>query len=263
MTVNKIKWLALISVLCVVAGSAHASDLAKEKRWADQITDTLMVGDVQWLNTGQHKFLGLYTENTGAREAGGVIIMHGIGIHPNWDTIVHPLRSVLPESGWHTLSIQMPILSNEAEFKDYIPLFTEVRPRIEAAIAFLKGKGINKIVLIGHSLGASMGAHYLAGKVDEAVVAYVAIGASGGGSSEVDYLKSLAKIRLPVLELFGENDLPQVISTQGSKAKIAKEVGIKDYKQIKVPGADHFFAGKNEVLVKTVDDWIARFTDGK
>jgi len=73
----------------------------------------------------------------------------------------------------------------------------------------------------------------------------------------------LAKIRLPVLELFGSNDLPQVISTQSHKAKIAKESGIKDYKQIKVPGADHFFAGKNDVLVKTVDGWVARFADGK
>jgi pimeloyl-ACP methyl ester carboxylesterase len=261
MKVNMMKWMSLVSVLLLFSINTNASDIAKEKRWADQIVDSIMVGDAQWLSTGKHKFLGIYAENENAKEAGAVIIMHGIGIHPNWDTIIHPLRSELPASGWHTLSIQMPILKNEADFKDYIPLFPEVAPRISAAISFLKGKGISNIILIGHSLGATMGAHYMAGKVDKAVVAYVSIGASGGHDSDVDYLKSLSKIKHPVLELFGSDDLPGVIKTAKLKAKTAREAGITDYTQIKVDGADHFFAGKNDELVKPVKNWIARFAN--
>jgi pimeloyl-ACP methyl ester carboxylesterase len=259
MNINIMRWISLVSTIVIFSTNTYASDVAKEKRWADQIVDSIMVGDAQWLDTGKHKFLGIYAENENDKEAGAVIIMHGIGIHPNWDTIIRPLRSDLPASGWHTLSIQMPILKNEAEFKDYIPLFPEVAPRITAAISFLKGKGINNIILIGHSLGSTMGAHYMAGKVDNAVVAYVSIGASGGSDYDVDYLKSLSKIKHPVLEVYGSEDLPQVINTVNLKAKAAKDAGNSDYKQIKIPGADHFFAGKNDALIKPVAEWIARF----
>ena len=259
MKVNWTIWFSLASMLSIYTTSINASDVAKEKRWADQIVDSIIVGEPVWLNVNQHKFLSIYTENANDKAVGAAIIMHGIGIHPNWDTIVHPLRSELPEYGWHTLSIQMPILKNEAVFKDYIPLFPEVAPRIEAAIAFLKQKGIKNIILIGHSLGATMSAYYMADKVDDAVVAYVAIGASGGHDSEVDYLKSLRKIRHPVLELYGSDDLPRVVNTVDTKANIAKEAGNTNYKQIKVSGADHFFAGKNSELIKPVKDWIAQF----
>ena len=218
-----------------------------------------MVGDAQWIEIDNHKFLGIYTESTQEKPAGAAIIMHGIGIHPDWDTVVQPLRSELPEAGWHTLSIQMPILENEAEFEDYIPLFPEVAPRINAAIKFLKDKGINNIVLIGHSLGATMSANYMANKVDESVVAYVAIGASGGNEDKVDYLKSLKKIKHSTLEVYGSEDLAEVTGTAEAKVKIAKEAGMKNYSQVKVDGADHFFMNKNAELLAPIKDWMAQF----
>lgn len=253
------KILLFLSLGLALVASANASDTAKEKRWADQIVDTIMTGDAVWLMADKHKFLTIYTENSGDISVGGAIIMHGIGIHPNWDTVVLPLRSELPEAGWHTLSIQMPILKNEAEFKDYIPLFPEVAPRINAAVAFLKQKGINNIVLIGHSLGATMGAHYMAHKVDDAIVGFVAIGPSAGRSVEIDYLNSLKKIRHPVLEIYGSQDLPDVINTESAKAKAATSAGLKHYKQIKVDGADHFFMGKNNELITPIKQWMDEF----
>ena len=61
---------------------------------------------------------------------------------------------------WNTLSIQMPILPNEAEYPEYAPLYDEVAPRINAAIEYLKKNGSKQIVLIGHSQGAAMTAYY-------------------------------------------------------------------------------------------------------
>ncbi len=82
--------------------AAAASDLPKERRWADQIVDSVMVGDVVWLRTGDHRFLGLYTPATTFRTRGGVILMHGTGVHPNWRDVIFPLRTELPERGWAT-----------------------------------------------------------------------------------------------------------------------------------------------------------------
>lgn len=256
MKAQLIQTITIIALFVVGLTTATASDIAKEKRWADQIVDSIMTGEAQWIPIENHKYLSIYTENNTDQSVGGAIIMHGIGIHPNWDTIVLPLRSELPEAGWHTLSIQMPILKNEAEFNDYIPLFPEVAPRINAAIAFLKEKGVDNIVLIGHSLGATMGAHYMANHADKNIAAFVAIGPSAGTESEVDYLNSLKKIRHPVLEIYGSNDLPAVIKTESEKAKAAKTAGLKHYKQIKVDGADHFFLGKNIELITPIKSWM-------
>ncbi len=243
-----------------------ASDLAKEKRWADQIVDSIMVGEAQWLTTEDGlKFLSLYTENNSDNTIGGAIILHGIGVHPNWSNVVLPLRSQLPEYGWHTLSIQLPILPNEVEYKEYAPLFFEIAPRIDAAIKFLNEKGVNNIVLIGHSLGSTMGAYYLTQKPDSHVRALVAVGVSGTifKDSEKGYLQSITQIKLPVLDIFGANDIPGVLETEKLKLQAAKKSGSQHYTQIKVPDADHFFDNKDDELVEHVRDWLQNNASGK
>ena len=168
-------YLKLIPVVLLFLSSGlQASDIAKEKRWADQVVDAIIDGDAVWLNDGKNKFLGIYTEaeDDAAR---AVIVMHGTGVHPDWQQVVKPIRVGFMEHGWHTLSIQMPVLANEAEHDDYAPLYDEVAPRIDAAISYLHEQGVKDIVLIGHSQGSSMAAYYLS-KSGQGINGFVAIG---------------------------------------------------------------------------------------
>lgn len=234
-----------------------ASDTAKEKRWSAQIVDSLMVGDAVMLNDGKSEFLALYTETTADKKMGAAIIMHGIGVHPNWQDVIFPLRTELPERGWSTLSIQMPILKNEATLKDYLPLMDGVAPRINAAIKYLQKNNQNNIVLIGHSLGATMGTIYMSEAPASAIRAYVAIGMSHSDlDPRVDTVKNLAKVNsIPVLDLYGSQDLEAVVYFAGQRADESKRSN-KKYQQKKIEGANHFFVGMNEVLVKTVYSWL-------
>ncbi|MCW9031263.1 MAG: alpha/beta hydrolase family protein [Gammaproteobacteria bacterium] len=257
------KTLLIIS-FSMFFGVSNATDAEKEKRWAEQVVDSIMVGNAEWLNAGNSKILSIYTENTTEKAIGAAIILHGSGVHPNWDQVVRPLRSQLPDHGWVTLSIQLPVLSNEAEYKDYIPLFKDVAPRIKAGIAFLKAKGIKNIVIVAHSLGSSMAAHYLADKPDPEIRAFVAVGVSGNMHKDdpVGYLTSLKTIKVPVLDIFGSHDLTPVLQSEKSKAAVARKAGNKNYTQVKIPGANHFFDNKDEVLVKRVRGWLAKNASG-
>jgi len=107
-----IRLLYLLMVLFTC--TAQASDLKKEQRWADQVIETILDGEEVWLNDGANDFLGIYTD---AEEDSNraVIVMHGTGVHPDWQQVVQPLRVGLTESNWNTLSIQMPVLANEAD----------------------------------------------------------------------------------------------------------------------------------------------------
>ncbi len=82
-------FLSLILTACVSwAGTVQASDLEKEKRWADQVVDSLLDGEAVYLNDGQTDFLALETASAvdGSRKA--AVVMHGTGVHPNWPTVV-------------------------------------------------------------------------------------------------------------------------------------------------------------------------------
>jgi alpha/beta superfamily hydrolase len=246
-----------ILIICLTFYSLYsqASDLAKEKRWADQVVDAIIDGDAVWLNDGKHEFLGIYTEAAEDKER-AAIIMHGTGIHPNWEQIIQPLRVGLTEHGWHTLSIQMPVLDNEASHADYAPLYDEVPSRIDAAIKYLHANGIKNIVLIGHSQGSAMGAYYLSKHHDD-VKAFVAIGMPGDAvDSRMNTLVSLKTISIPVLDLYGSEDLESVLMSDRERMATAKSAGNKNYTQEKVDGANHFFDDKNEALLENVSKWL-------
>lgn len=245
-------------MLAVTAGLA--SDLAKEQRWADQIVDELIDGDAVWLEADGQKFLSILTPAAGDTK-GGVIVMHGIGVHPNWPQVVYPLRVQLAERGWTTLSLQMPILPNEAEAREYIPLLNEVPGRIRAGIAALKGQDAEPIFLVTHSLGSGMARHFLAAGGDAAIRGFAGVGMVVNKQvPQINSLHALEKIRLPVLDLYGENDLKTVVDTAAERAAAAQAGGNANYVQVKIPGADHFFEGFEEPLVQTVADWLSKNT---
>ena len=69
----------VLCCLALLAGTANASDTAKEKRWADQIVDGLIIGEPQWLQADGEKFLGIHAIQAGDKPRGAAIVMHGLG----------------------------------------------------------------------------------------------------------------------------------------------------------------------------------------
>ncbi|MCF6191111.1 MAG: alpha/beta hydrolase family protein [Cocleimonas sp.] len=251
----------LISLLAIFALSFSsiclATDREKEKRWASQIVDSLLDGEAVYLNDGQADFLAIETRADDPKNI-GVIVIHGIGIHPDWEAVIQPLRVQLAADGWNTLSLQMPILGNDATSKDYEPLMKEVPARIDAGIRQLTKAGSKKVVLVAHSMGSRMANYYLAHKkiyreaqTETPIIGYVGIGMNVGNE---DYL---SKIKIPILDLFGEKDLPSVLASAPQRAKAAKQN--KKYSQQKVIGASHFFEDKDDELVEAVKKALKGF----
>lgn len=232
--------------------NAHATDVAKEGRWAEQVVDSLLDGDELWLDDGDgHEFLGILTE-ADTESTRAVLLLHGIGVHPNWPDVIYPLRTGLLERDLTTLSIQLPILANEAEGIEYLPLFDEVPGRINAALRALHGDGFSDVTVVAHSLGAAMAVYYLTRESAMLVDSLVIIGMSPGleGMENIDRMQRLS---LPVFDLYGSEDLEAVLATAEQRA--AAGTGM-EYRQLQVPGANHFFQGKESELVQQVFDWI-------
>ena len=239
--------LALFS-LTAFAQAAQA-DYAREQRWADEITPAILVGDpVQLALPEGRKFLGIYAPNSKARA--GVVLVHGLGMHPDWGP-VHPLRSQLSEQGYATLSVQMPVLAAGIPGEQYPPLFPEAAARIAVAVQYLRNKGHDKIAIISHSYGARM-TNVLLNQADApAINAWVAIGIMG------EYTNP-ATFNAPVLDLYGEKDFPGVLDLAAARAAAIKPV--RGSAQVSVAGADHFFTGMDNELVRSVKPFLDRAT---
>lgn len=229
------------SMMLILLTPIFASDLAKEKRWAEQIVDSLLDGEAVWLDANDNKILSIFTPAEDETREKALIVMHGTGVHPNWDQVIRPVRVGLTEHGWNTLSIQMPVLPNDAEHDDYAALFPEVAPRINAALAYLRSQGTQDIVLVGHSLGSLMTSYYLSTETDEAIKGFIAIGMPGGSKHEVmNSLNTLKAVKVPVFDLYGSQDLPEVLENQSNKIRVATESGNRNYRQLQVEDANHF-----------------------
>jgi pimeloyl-ACP methyl ester carboxylesterase len=248
-------YMMVLSAGMVLASVVCASDLEKEKRWADQVVDALLDGNALYLSDGRGEFLAIETEGVSGDARKAAIVMHGTGVHPNWPTVVQPIRVGLTESGWHTLSIQMPVLANEAEHAEYAAIYDWVPGRIAAATGYLRDKGFEKIVLIAHSQGATMTAFFLSRPHPEAD-GFVAIGMSAGiAGGPMDTLARLPGVTTPTLDLYGSEDLPEVLASVTDRAAAAGRAG-GDYSQQEVAGADHFFDGEEAELLDAVNAWL-------
>lgn len=236
--------------------TAAASDLEKEKRWSAQISDSLLTGEVCELKAGDTAFMGIYTEADAGPTGNAVILVHGIGAHPDWPEVIHPLRVGLPEHGWSTLSVQMPVLANDAELKDYLPLFDESGPRLKAAADYLHQQGAKTVVIVAHSLGASMAARFVADNPG-AVNGLVIIGMTVIElDDKMNGALALEKITLPVFDLYGSRDLDGVLASTDARARAARKAGNSDYRQLAIEGGDHFYIGLEDELVRRVYGWL-------
>jgi alpha/beta superfamily hydrolase len=232
----------LLALFSLTVLAKPVADYAREKKWADEIVPGLVVGDPVYLQTprGHHKFLTLFTPADTGKAA---IVVHGMGIHPDWG-MVGTLRTELADRGFATLSIQMPILAADAKGEAYPPTFPEAAERIAEAVAFLKAKGYKQIAIVSHSMGSRMSRAYMTGRPDPAVKSWASLGIS------VDDYQA---VKLPILDLYGDNDLPQVLANAGKRKQ---SLAAKGSRQVTIARADHFFTGHEGEMVEAVADFL-------
>ena len=243
---SALRSLAALLMLFANAACFAQADYAREKRWADEITPGLVVGDAVYLaQKSRHKFLALYT--AAAQPLAAVILVHGLGRHPDWE-LIGALRSGLADQGYATLSVQMPVLAADAGADAYPPLFPDAAERLRVAVAFLRAKGHGKIAIASHSLGSRMSNLFLAGTPDHGVAAWISIGIVPSEFAEP------GKLRLPVLDIYGERDFPQVLKQAEARAAVLKT--LRGSAQIEVTDADHYFTGRESELTRQVKQFL-------
>jgi pimeloyl-ACP methyl ester carboxylesterase len=252
------RW-GLLCWLILIGGVALASDLLQEQKNAIEIKESLVKGKAISLKAGDQEFLAVHGEADIAEPKGAAILMHGMGGNPAWSPVVQPLRIGLPGNGWEILSLQMPVAPSGAASWAYDSLIPEAAPRIIAAIEFLKQRKIEKIVLVGHSMGARMGLEAIAANAPKEVIAFVAVGVPAKTEDpEAGVLGALQKIKLPILDMYGSRDLSSILISAKERLRAGRKAENSAYQQVEIQGADHFFRGLEDSLLARVRAWMGK-----
>jgi pimeloyl-ACP methyl ester carboxylesterase len=249
------KYFSLLYLLIFLPAPLQATNVEREQRWIDQTVDSIFDGEPVFLEADGHRFLSIFTESETASSK-GMIVLHGTGFHPDWEQVVQPVRVRMTARGWNTLSIQLPLLEKSASYEDYVPLYPEVPPRMRAATEYLIEQGVDTIVVVAHSQGATMASYYLA-RTENDVKAFVAVGMSSQYTqATINSAASLKLINIPVLDIYGSRDFPTVLRTAETRQEASRHN--KGYKQAVIDEAYHFFDNTEHEhqLLDTLSRWL-------
>ena len=254
----------LAAALPLSAPLAVAQDFEREGRLEAEIVDAILDGEPVHLDAEGHAFLAIHTEAVEGESGRAVIVLHGRGFHPDWPEVAAPLRVELPEHGWDTLSLQMPVLEKSARYYDYVPVFPAAFPRIRAGIEFLRARGARTVVLAAHSCSVHMAMAFVRRHGDAGIDGFVGIGM--GATDHGQPMRApfpLDAMSVPVLDLFGDEDYPAVRAEAPGRRAAILSAGHSLSAQVIVPGADHFFRDMDGPLVGAVAEWLAALPDGR
>lgn len=183
-----------------------------------------------------------------------IVLAHGVGTHPE-DGLTGSLRLRLNDLGYTILAIQMPIAAKEAVLDNYFPaLFPLAGARLAAASNWLRAKGHTQVVLVSHSMGSWMANTYFDANLNAnsntgAYQAWVCISLTGGYSSGV------RNYPFPVLDLYGENDIPVTVSSAWRRSGSLR-LAHAGSGQVKVMGADAQWRGSEQAAAQAIAQFL-------
>jgi len=178
-----------------------------------------------------------------------VVIVHGIGVHP--DPRGDRRAALEAHRPWlTTLSIQMPVQAADARLRGLLP----------GAVSGVAGPDRPRGGLARRQGGAE-GRHRFPqpGRVDdqhllrrERELALPGLGLLGltGGYSLATWFSPR-----PILDVYGENDLePSACGCLAPPLTLASAP--EGSRQVMIAGTDHFYAGKEDELARTISGWL-------
>jgi pimeloyl-ACP methyl ester carboxylesterase len=243
---SAIRALSCIAMFACATCALAQTDSAREARWRAEIEPSIVVGDAQTLKTSEgREFFAIFTE--GKRKDVAFVLVHGVGVNPDFGFIGR-LRVLLADEGYATLSIQMPVLVAEnATPEAYVTTFPDATARIASAHTWLRERGYAKIVLASHSMGAWMANVYFQNTPNSPYAAWIMMGVTGR-------ILPIGSNRLPLLDLYGENDLPA--NTSKAWLRRLHLWFLPKSEQTMIAKADHHYAGVEKEVARVIIEFV-------
>jgi len=269
------------TLLCLQSQALQATNYYVEEQISRKLQQEVDEKEIVWLRLDDSlKNLALFKEAQGIDVLGSILILADLNHHPDWPHIIRPLRNNLANHGWNTLSIQMPIKEKQMSKSQLDHIYDISEARIKAAVDYLvKNKNPN-IVIIGRRHSANIAIKYLIDnkKESEKIAALVTI--SSFDSQWINSSQLLRELPIAYLDVYAQNDSPEVLLSAPKRLTSAKFAGQKiekspkimlspkvqelaknktgnlHFRQARINAAQSSFAQQQDTLFKTIRGWL-------
>ena len=242
------------------------------------VSQSSPIAGYQPLTVAGQEIAATYLEETLGERHGAIIFLHDQGEKLEGNGVITPLRHQMPQYGWSTLTLALdypfepaillsatvenvseaesaePVVDEkeaetDKEEKAPLPPISNVQ-RLDAAIAFLQEKQIDRIIYVGHGAGGNLAVELLDTETTP-IQALILVGTPSLKMNDV-----FKTFQHPILDLYGDNGLEGVAEAVQQRKLIMKRTGNEQYVAREVAGADHFFTGLQTTLVNSLRGWL-------
>lgn len=247
--------LFLLLIPFIVNGTPlYYPDKSRESMIYEQSLSEIFDGKHLYINYkyGKTSMLEIYDESHNT----AVLFLHGRGLSPNEENLANPIR-VSMSNLYNTYSLQLPVLKKQSTYLEYTKIFYDSDERILSALEHIIEKN-NKIIIIAHSCGVHMLMSFIQNKnLSNKISSLVLIGSGAVDKGQrLIYEYPYEKIKVPILDLFGESDFNLVMKNANKRNQQIKKTSVKS-QQIKIKSSDHYHADNSESVITLVKKWLS------
>ncbi len=244
--------LKLMGLLGVAFFASAAPDRLEEARLLHPLPE-LRETQVVEIAQGEEKFSALYAPARTKTLRGAVVFLPEAGWRFD-SPIALGLARYFPAHGFEVVSVQLPVLEQEAEKAEYLSLIEAASARLKAAVAWLKSKGSERLAAVGHGFGGLVLLKSL-GQVPE-LKAAVLLSLAWPEAADEEIKALLAAVQVPVLDVYAEQDHPRVKAQAVQRFLLLKEKPY--YLSFEVSAAEHHYRGQEALVARRIDGWLRR-----
>jgi hypothetical protein len=207
------------------ARNLHLNDLAQE----------LGGEEVVLLGEGDEAFLGLSLQQRTNTPQGAVLILHDKGQNPNWPVHLQQARLFLPDVGWNTLSIALPLIGG------YTTDAETTLNRIALGMQRLNQDGQFNLVILGYGEGAYWAARYLSERQtlqDDTGFGLMMVNVK---TIAPDLPELVGGLNIPVLDWISQTS-PATVRAADQRQAQARRNGLGRYTQIRDPEQASYYS---------------------
>lgn len=216
-------------------------------------------GQVQWIpGLNNTKFFSLYKPATTSETLGKVLLLNQQDNRPNAPDVIGPLRRILPDDGWTTLTIEMP-----SKLETGVNKTDDLTParfnRINNGLEFFQDKPGNGVFVISYGRGAEHALKYLSHTQQSNILGLILIsGYSEKQSMTEQQWESFKRKHIPVLDLFVKDDNPKVLRDVNIRSEHYSSNNSLLYRRVELQQIDKSYQNSDDILVKGINSWLHR-----
>jgi dienelactone hydrolase len=184
-------------------------------------------------------------------------LLHDQGSNANSNEVIRPLRLGLAESGWDTLSLQLPAAYRGNDAGAWQSRQTVINERLQAGLDWIEARKPPNRVIVALGDSGAIALTFAATRTPEQLQALVLVSSPLASAETGAVPPPLQQRELPILDLYAERDHPPVTATATERRNAAAKAGYEDYRQRVLIGAAAGFHSQEDSLIAAIRAWLA------